>query len=68
MENPEDEKKRLLRAIVASLLLASLGSCIFCSAHLQHLVPANIMRLIGGVAIAFFGGAAIFGIAKYFRE
>jgi hypothetical protein len=66
MESPEEQKKRLIRAIAASLLLASLGSCIFCSAHMQHLVPANVMRIVGGAAIAFFGGAAIFGIAKYF--
>jgi len=69
MENPEDkERTRLLMAIIASLLLVFLGWYLFaCSTH-QHLLPPQAMKLIGIVAMAFFGGAAIVGMKKYFSK
>jgi hypothetical protein len=69
MENPEDnERTRLLMAIIASLLLVFLGWYLFaCSDH-QHLFPPRAMKLIGIVAMAFFGGAAIIGLTKYFSK
>lgn len=67
---PEDDiiKKRLIFGIIGSLLFVYLGWYLFHSAEKQQLMPANVMEIIGIVAMLFFGGAALIGLKKYLSQ
>ena len=64
---PEDElyKRRLLFGIIGSLLFVYLGWYLFYGAEKQQLLPANVVEIIGIVAMVFFGCAALIGLKKY---
>jgi len=64
---PDDDliKKRLLFGIIGSLLFLYLGWYLFYSADKQHLMPPDVMEVIGIVAMIFFGCAALIGLKKY---
>ena len=67
---PEDDlyKRRLLFGIIGSLLLVYLGWYLFYSAEKQQLISADVMEVIGIIAMIFFGCAALIGLKKYFSD
>jgi hypothetical protein len=63
-QETEIRKKRLLFGIIGSLAFVFLGWYLFSFSEKQELLPANIVRIIGIVAMIFFGCAALIGIKK----
>lgn len=68
--DPEEEirKKRLVFGIIGSMLFVYLGWYLFSSSGTQELLPDNVVKIIGVVAMVFFGAAAIIGLKKYFSD
>jgi len=67
---PEDDlaKKRLLFGIIGSLLFVYLGWYLYFIAEKQLLLPPELMKIIGIVAMIFFAGAALIGLIKYLSD
>jgi hypothetical protein len=68
--NPDDDnyKKRLLFGIIGSLLFVYLGWYLFYGAEKQHLLPPDVVEVIGIVAMIFFGCAVVIGLKKYLSD